>query len=76
MPRKAEFFVPTEVIVEFTEEMLNRKLSNSITALSEDYDLIIEVEYDKEQTEDVDELESVLERLIENMEEEEEEEDK
>ena len=69
--RKAEFYVPTEVAAEFAEEITNRDLDNSITGTSEDDELIIEVEFEKEDTHLVDELDAILERLIENMEEEE-----
>jgi len=73
--RKVSFEVPTEVIGEFTEKMLELGLNNSITGKTEGDELEIEVQYDKEESEQVDELEEYLDELIEQIEEEEEEED-
>ncbi|MFN3343105.1 MAG: hypothetical protein ACK40M_10435 [Flavobacteriales bacterium] len=76
MPRKAEFFVPTEVAGEFAQELVQKNLSNTITGTTEDDELVIEVEYERDGTKEVDELENILEKLIEQIEEEEEDEDK
>jgi hypothetical protein len=71
--RKAEFNVPSEVMAEFAQAMAERNLTNTITGSTEDGKIIIEVEYDKDETDEVDELEEVLETLNGQLEEEEEE---
>ena len=71
--RKVEFNVPTEVITEFAEELTNRDVSNSIIGTTEDDEIIIEVEYEKSESEAVDELEAILEKLSAQIEDEEEE---
>jgi len=71
--RKVEFNVPTEVITEFAEELTNRDVSNSIIGTTEDDEIIIEVEYEKSESEAVDELEAILEKLSAQIEDDEEE---
>ena len=71
--RKVEFNVPTEVITEFAEELTNRDVSNSIIGTTEDDEIIIEVEYEKSESDAVDELEAILEKLCAEIENEEEE---
>ena len=71
--RKVEFNVPTEVIAEFAVELTNRNVSNSIIGTTEDDEIIIEVEYEKTESEAVDELEEILEKLSAQIEDEEEE---
>ena len=71
--RKAEFYVPSEVMAEFAQEMANRQLTNTVSGTTEDGEIVVEVEYDKDETKKVDELESILENLTEQLEEEEEE---
>ncbi len=73
--RKVEFNVPTEVIAEFAEELTNREINNSITGTTEDDEIIIEVEYEKTESDAVDELEQILEKLCAQIENEEEDED-
>jgi hypothetical protein len=73
--RKAEFTVPQEAAVAFCDEIIHRSLPNEITGTTEDNELIIEVAYEKEQNEEVDELETHLENLIEQIKEESEEEE-
>ncbi|MBI4931841.1 MAG: hypothetical protein HY841_13850 [Bacteroidetes bacterium] len=68
--RKVEFNVPSEVMVEFAEELVNRNLNNSIIGSNEDGEVIIEVEYDKNESGDVDALEDLLDDLIEESEDE------
>ena len=83
MSRKIEFIVPTDVSTEFVEAITDRHFENTMTGVTEEDDLIIEVSYDKEDSEIIEELEELLETLIENLaeedddseEEEEEEED-
>jgi capsular polysaccharide biosynthesis protein len=71
--RNAEFNVHPDVIVEFVEELTSRNLSNSLTGTTEDGEIIIEVEYDKTESNEVDELEEILEKLSNQMEDEQEE---
>jgi hypothetical protein len=61
--RKVEFNVPSEAMVGFAQELADRDLSNTITGVTEDDEIIIEVEYEKSETADVDSLEAVLENL-------------
>ena len=63
--RKIEFEVPQDVIVDFAEELTNRNLTNTITGTSEDDKVIIEVNYDKEESDLVDELEEIFDDLTE-----------
>ena len=69
--RKAEFNVHPEIIAEFVEELTNRELSNSLTGVTEEGEITIEVEYLKTEDAEVDELESILEKLSSQIEEEE-----
>lgn len=69
--RKAEFTVPQEVAVEFCEELVNHSLTNEVTGITEENELVIEVSYDKDETKEVDELESHLASLCEELEDEE-----
>ncbi len=71
--RKVEFNVPTEVITEFVDELTNRNVSNSIIGTTEDDEIIIEVEYEKTESDAVDELETILDKLSAQIEDEEEE---
>jgi predicted HTH transcriptional regulator len=73
--RKAEFNVPSEAMAEFAEEMANRNLSNTVAGTNEDGEIIVEVEYNRDESEEVDELETILEKLREELEEEIEEEE-
>ncbi len=73
--RKAEFNVPSEVMAEFAGEMANRNLSNTVAGTNEDGEIIVEVEYDRDETDDVDELEEILAKFREGLEEEIEEEE-
>ena len=63
--RKIEFEVPQDVIVDFAEELTNRNLTNTITGTSEDDKVIIEVNYEKEESDLVDELEEIFDDLTE-----------
>ncbi|MBI4947606.1 MAG: hypothetical protein HY840_14530 [Bacteroidetes bacterium] len=69
--RKAEFFVPSEVMAEFAQELASKNLSNSITGTTEENEVIVEIEYDRDEADEVDELEELLEKLREELEEEE-----
>ena len=61
--RKAEFEVPQEAMTEFADELANRNLNNTVTGTTEDGEIIIEVEYDKDESDNVDELEDILEKI-------------
>ena len=76
--RKAEFAVPSEVMAKFADEISERELDNTITGTTEDGEILVEVIYEKEESESVDELETFLDKLREQIEEEddEDEEDK
>ena len=74
--RKAEFEVPQEAMTEFADELASRNLNNTVTGTTEDGEIIIEVEYDKDESDNVDELEDILEKIrIEAEEESEDDED-
>ena len=68
--RKAEFEVPSEVMAKFADEMSGRGLDNTVTGTTEDGEILVEVIYDKEESESVDELETFLDELREQIEEE------
>lgn len=70
--RKAHFEVPAEVIGDFTDKMTELELRNTVLGRNEYDEIEIEVLYDKEEASDVDELESYLEELIDQLPEEEE----
>lgn len=69
--RKVNFEVPSEVIGDFTEKLTELELENSIVGKTEDDEIEIEVTYDKTESKQVDELETYLEELIDNLEEDE-----
>ncbi|MGZ4041737.1 MAG: hypothetical protein ACXVNM_13650 [Bacteroidia bacterium] len=73
--RKAEFEVPAEVIGDFTDKLEEVRLDNRILGRNEHDEIEIEVYYEKDETNIIDELEAYLEELIENIDSEEEEED-
>jgi hypothetical protein len=68
--RTAEFNVPSEVMVAFAEELVNSNLNNTITGVSDD-EITIEVEYDKDESREVDKLEEILDNLRDEEEDEE-----
>ena len=61
--RKAEFEVPQEAMTEFADELASRNLNNTVIGTTEDGEIIIEVEYDKDESDNVDELEDILEKI-------------
>jgi hypothetical protein len=65
--RKVIFEVPQEVMTEFAEEMTNRNLDNTVTGTNVDGEIIIEVEFEKDESELVDELEEIHENLLEQI---------
>ncbi len=66
--RKAELNVHPQVIVEFTEELTNRDLIATLIGTTEEGEVIVEVEYEKNESKLVDELEGILEKLSEEIE--------
>lgn len=73
--RKAQFDVPSSVMAEFADEMASRGLTNTVNGTNEDGEIIVEVEYDRDESKEVDQLEEILEKLREELEEENEEEE-
>ncbi len=73
--RKAEFAVPSEVMAEFAEKLANQNLDNEIVGTNDDFEVLVEVEYEKDQSKEIDELEEYLNELREQIEEENEEEE-
>ena len=73
--RRITLDVPSEVLGEFTEKMLELELENSIVGRTEEDEIEIEVLYEKEEAKKVDELEEHLEKLIDGLEDEEEDEE-
>ena len=71
--RKAEFAVPSEVMAEFANELAERDLDNKVVGTSEDDEILVEVSYEKEETQVVDELEAILDNLREQVEDDEDE---
>lgn len=71
--RKYQFDVPAERITEFVEQLVNLDLDNTITGITEDNEIVIEVDYEKQDEEAIDGLELLVERIREELEEEEEE---
>ena len=69
--RKCEFNVPQEGMTEFAEEMASRELNNTVTGTTEDGEIIIEVEYEKDESDEVDELEEILDKIISELDEDE-----
>ncbi|MGZ4049795.1 MAG: hypothetical protein ACXVPU_16410 [Bacteroidia bacterium] len=67
--RTVQFNVHTEVITEFVEAMTSRNLSNSVEGTTEEGEIIIEIEYEKKESDEVDELEEILEKLTDEIEE-------
>lgn len=51
--RTKEFEVPTDIIVAFSEALIEHELTNEITGTTEDDDIVIEVSYDKDEREKV-----------------------
>lgn len=68
--RKAIFEVPSEVMGEFTEKLTDLELENSIVGKNDEDEIEIEVLYEKNESKQVDELETFLEELKDSVEEE------
>lgn len=70
--RTAQFAVPSEVMAEFANELAEHNLNNTITGTNEG-EILIKVEYERDESDAIDELEETLEELREQLEEGEEE---
>lgn len=73
--KTAKFKVPTEVIADFSEEVESRHLEAKLGSKTQDDEVIVSIEYDREDAELIEELKTVLEDLRSYIEEEEEEEE-
>lgn len=71
--RKVEFNVPSEVMTEFAEELATRNLDNTIVGTTDEGEIIIEINYERDETKEIDELEAIFEKLLEEIEEDEDE---
>lgn len=65
MVTKAVYQVPTDVLVGFLEEVVSKGMQASVAGTNDEGAFLLEVDYDKDETSDVDDLESILEKLIE-----------
>jgi capsular polysaccharide biosynthesis protein len=65
--RKIIFEVPQEVMTEFAKEMSDRNLDNTVTGTNENGEIIIEIDYMKEEGALIDELEEIHQDLLEKI---------
>ena len=65
MTRTIQYPVPTHLLVEFAEELVNRDLQAVIAGSNEEGDILLTVEYDKDETSEVDKMEAFLQKLRE-----------
>lgn len=72
MSRKITLEVPSELIGEFTEKLTELELENSIKGKNDDDEILVEIEYEKDETSAIDELEEFLEEQKEALDAEEE----
>lgn len=70
--RKISFEVPPQVIGDFAQKLSELELDNSIVGKTDEDEIEIEVYYEKNENDQVDELEEYLQNLIDNIEEEDE----
>ncbi len=73
--RKAEFAVPSEVMAEFADKLAEQDLENKVVGTNDDYEVLVEVEYERDQSKEIDVLEEYLNELREQIEEDEDEDD-
>lgn len=71
--RKAEFAVPSEVMAEFAEKLASQNLDNKVMGTNDEYEVLVEVEYERDQSDEIDELEEYLNELREQIEEDDDE---
>lgn len=62
--RTATFEVPPDIFGDFTEKLTELELSNTITGRTEDGEIMVKVQYEKDESDQVDELEEHLADLI------------
>ena len=72
--RTAKFNVPVEVLTDFLDAVSDKELNSTVVSKTEDV-YHIEVDFDKEESSSIDELEEELSTFIENIDEEESEEE-
>ena len=65
--RTASFEVPAEVIGDFTDKLTELELENSIVGRTQDDEIEVLVNYEKEDSQKIDELEAYLEELTEDL---------
>lgn len=65
MSRKIEFCVPTDLLVDFAEELVSHEMQAMIAGSNEEGEIILVVEYEKEESSEVDKMEAILEKLKE-----------
>lgn len=68
--RKVEFEVPAALMPKFTEELVSKQLDHQLTGITEDDEIIIEILFNQDDPDEVEELEEFFDDLIENQEEE------
>ncbi len=72
--RTAKFNVPVEVVTDFLDAVSEKELNSKVVSKTEDV-YHIEVDFDKEESSSIDELEEELVTFIENIDDEESEEE-
>ena len=72
--RTAKFNVPVEVLTDFLDAVSEKELNSTVVSKTEDV-YHIEVDFDKDESSSIDELEEELTTFIENIDEEESEEE-
>lgn len=63
-----EFIVPTEAIIAIAEKLSENELTNEITGTTEDDEIIIEVQYEKEDRQTIFEMEEIIDDCQEDEE--------
>lgn len=75
MARIAKFTVPQEILSDFLSEVSDRNLSATTGKVSRNSEHSISVEYEKDEEDDIQELEEWLEEQIEGLDEDEDDDD-
>ncbi|MBI3134213.1 MAG: hypothetical protein HYZ14_05995 [Bacteroidetes bacterium] len=73
--RNAQFYVPKEAMPAFALELSNREMDNTIEGITEEAEIIVSVEYERDEEEEINELEDFLQGLLEQMQQRNEEEE-
>ena len=58
--RTREFYVPLDKLIEFAQVIDENEITNSITGVTDDDEIIIEVEYEKSELEIIQGLEDLI----------------